>query len=178
MSRLFGSRVYLTGPMDRVPDGGEGWRAKIKPQLQQLGIKVIDPCDKPVNYSIEDKKLREYVHKLKTEHKFDEIKSIYKQIRATDLRFVDVCDFIITYIKLDLHLCGSYEELFLANRQKKPILLFGEKKENYPNWLFGTIPHQFFFETMDELVDYLKNLNVSVTFESRGRWLFLDHSKL
>ena len=51
MNRLEGMRAYLAGAMDRVPDGGVGWRQEIHPTLKRFGIRVLDPCDKPINYA-------------------------------------------------------------------------------------------------------------------------------
>ncbi len=48
MNRLDGMRTYLAGAMDRVPDGGVGWRNRITPMLKSLGVTVFDPCDKPI----------------------------------------------------------------------------------------------------------------------------------
>ena len=38
MSKLKGMRTYLAGAMDRVPDGGTGWRNRITPMLKSLGV--------------------------------------------------------------------------------------------------------------------------------------------
>ncbi len=48
MNNLKDMRTYLVGAMDRVPDGGTGWRNAITPTLKELGIEVLDPCDKPI----------------------------------------------------------------------------------------------------------------------------------
>jgi len=46
-----------------------------------------------------------------------------KQIRPVDLRMVDICDFLVVNLDLQVHACGTYEELFWANRMKKPVLI-------------------------------------------------------
>ena len=46
--KLNGMRTYLAGAMDRVPDGGVGWRNRISPILKSIGVTVLNPCDKPV----------------------------------------------------------------------------------------------------------------------------------
>ena len=45
--KLGGMRTYLAGAMDRVDDGGVGWRNEITPELEALGVTVLNPCDKP-----------------------------------------------------------------------------------------------------------------------------------
>ena len=37
-NKLQGMRTYLVGAMDRVPDGGVGWRNEITPKLKSLNI--------------------------------------------------------------------------------------------------------------------------------------------
>ena len=46
MNRLCGTRTYLAGAMDRVKDGGIGWRNDITPFLEDMGVVVLDPCKK------------------------------------------------------------------------------------------------------------------------------------
>ena len=48
MNRLKGLRCYLAGPIDQAPDDGVEWRQKITPWLEQKGVRVLDPCDKPI----------------------------------------------------------------------------------------------------------------------------------
>ena len=43
MNRLSGQRVYLAGAMDRVQDRGAGWRDKITPFLEDMGVIVFNP---------------------------------------------------------------------------------------------------------------------------------------
>ena len=54
MNRLKGMTAYLCGAMDRVKDGGVKWRQYMTPKLQELGVGVLDPCDKPVEIALED----------------------------------------------------------------------------------------------------------------------------
>ena len=62
MNRLNGLRCYLAGPIDYAADDGVGWRNDITPWLQEKGVKVLDPCDKPIPDSyykeIDEEKLR------------------------------------------------------------------------------------------------------------------------
>ena len=95
-------------------------------------------------------------------------------IRNTDLRMVDLSDFLIVNLDIDKQPCGTYEELFLANRQKKPIILrIPQGKENTPDWLLGTIPHETIFSSWEEIKAYLNTVN-----EGHGRldsrWMFFS----
>ena len=65
MNRLKGMTAYLCGAMDRVADGGVEWREHITPRLQELGVGVFNPCNKPSDYAPEDEDTRELIHALK-----------------------------------------------------------------------------------------------------------------
>ena len=86
MNRLKGMRTYLAGAMDRGPDGGAGWRDKIKPLLERMGVIVLNPCDKPSEIGKEDKHTRDHIERLKVEGKFQQIRDEYGVIRTLDLR--------------------------------------------------------------------------------------------
>lgn len=157
MNRLKGMRSYLAGPMDRVADGGVLWRRRMTPILNQLGVIVMDPCIKPYDGAVESDQGRENRRHLKQQGYLAEVAAIMKEIRCMDLKMVDASDFLICYINTDVHMCGSYEEITLANRQKKPVLCWVEQGRNHtPDWLLGMLPTEMFFSTELELIDYLK----------------------
>ncbi len=173
---LYGSRVYLAGPMDRVSDGGVGWRQDITPFLQSMGIIVLDPCDKPTGLAVETGNYREIRQKLLQEKNFDEITKQVKEIRSIDLRMVDLADFVIVYWNVDIHMCGTLEEVFLANREKKPILIMCEQgKAEMPHWMFGTLPHKHFFDTWEDLQTHVCNVHAG---EIIAGWTLFNYAKL
>jgi nucleoside 2-deoxyribosyltransferase len=171
--RLSSQRVYLAGAMDRVADRGNGWRDSITPFLESLQIVVFNPIKKPTSIGQED----ELAHQLKKQYKlsqqYDELSSLMKVIRAVDLRLVDISDFLIVNLDLDIHPCGTYEEIFWANRQKKPIIIHMVQGKNHaPDWLFGTIPHQMIFSSWEEVKNYLVTVNNSEQIQTFNRWYF------
>lgn len=173
MNRLLNQRVYLAGAMDRVVDRGAGWRENITPFLKDLGIVVFNPICKPTDIGLEDHDTHQIKIKLKQMHRYDELSSMMKTIRAVDLRLVDISDFLIVNLDLDTHPCGTYEEIFWANRQKKPIIIhMVQGKDRTPDWLFGTIPHQMIFSNWDELKNYLYYINNSENIDTYRRWYF------
>ena len=107
MNRLRYSRVYLSGAMDRVKDGGIPWRNDLKPFLNSRGTIVIDPTNKPKcllgNCPVESPESRAEAAKLKSEGRFDEFKEFMRPIRNVDLRFCDITDFTIVNLDLDVH---------------------------------------------------------------------------
>tara|TARA_R110002012_G_scaffold62218_4_gene163615 strand:+ start:405 stop:944 length:540 start_codon:yes stop_codon:yes gene_type:complete len=179
MNRLDGMRTYLAGAMDRVPDGGTGWRKRITPMLKSLGVTVFDPCDKPIEVGIEDEHVRKEIQELKEQGRFDKIREDYRVIRTLDLRCVDISDFVIASIDIDVHACGTYEEIVTANSQKKPVLVWCQQgKENAPNWLFFMLPHQHIFGSLNELLQYLLNVDSNIDTAHYKRWFFLDKDKM
>jgi len=175
MERLKNQRVYLAGAMDRVPDRGSTWRDNITPFLNDLGIVVFNPISKPTGIGLEDKDTHAIKTKLKEKARYDELTSMMKTIRSVDLRLVDISDFLIVNLDLNTHPCGTLEEIFWANRQKKPIIIHMVQGKNHtPDWLFGTIPHQMIFSTWDEIKSYLQHINTSKNIDSHKRWYFFS----
>ena len=83
-------------------------------------------------------------------------------------------DFLIVNLNLDEQPCGTYEELFLANRQKKPIILrIPQGKENTPDWLLGTIPHNTIFSKWSEVKSYIDQVNQGKC-ATDSRWMFFS----
>ena len=174
---LKGSRCYLAGAMDRVPDGGHGWRDNISEFLSELGVIPMNPCKKPILYGREDEKNRSYINRLKKAGRYDEVAEFVKEFRCIDLRMVDVSDFVILNVDTAIHMCGSYEELTLANRQKKPVLIHVEQgKEECPNWIFGMIPHEHIFSSWVSLQNYLIDVNDNDI--RHKRWILFNYEDL
>ena len=176
MQKLLGHRVYLAGPMDRVKDRGRTWRNKITPTLSSMGLNVLNPLKKPTSVGLENNDTAEYKNKLKKKQEYDKLSSLMKEIRAVDLRMVDTSDFIIASLDLDVHLCGTLEEIFWANRQKKPIIIhIVQGKKNTPDWLFGTIPHNMIFSEWSGIPEYLSSINNNISLETTERWCFFNY---
>lgn len=173
MNRLNKSRVYLAGAMDRVPDRGMTWRAAITPFFEEMGVEVFNPISKPTNIGMEDQDSHVIKTKLKKQERYDELTHMMKTIRSVDLRLVDISDFLVVNLDITVHPCGTLEEIFWANRQKKPIIIHMEQGKEYtPDWLFGTIPHQMIFSTWMEIEHYLQHINTSENIDSHKRWYF------
>ena len=175
MDRLRNQRVYLAGAMDRVSDRGNGWRDNITPFLETLGIVVFNPIKKPTKIGEEDNRVHKQKIQLKLNYQYDELSSIMKTIRSVDLRLVDISDFLIVNLDLDVHPCGTYEEIFWANRQKKPIIVhMVQGKQSAPDWLFGTIPHEMIFSSWEPIKEYLIDINTKTEIKTFNRWYFFN----
>jgi len=173
INRLKNQRVYLAGAMDRAADRGNGWRDNITPFLESLNIIVFNPIKKPSLIGKEDEATHQLKKILKSELKYDDLSQLMKTIRSVDLRLVDISDFLIVNLDLDIHPCGTYEEIFWANRQKKPIIIhMVQGKQNAPDWLFGTIPHQMIFSSWNDIQKYLISIANNTDIITYNRWHF------
>lgn len=182
MGRLAGMRVYVSGPMDSPESkGGLVWRKTITPELQKMGIGVIDPTDKPCQGVEEDDETRQKIWKARDEGNYDIVHDYVRQIVKTDLRFVDVSDFLIVYLDVKEFPCGTYDELFMGCNQRKPVLIvcpYGKKK--VPGWLWGRIPHELFFSNFEEMFSYLEEIDIKPIEEidTLNKWVFIDYKKI
>jgi len=175
MNRLAWNRGYLCGAMDRVTDGGIGWRQDLIQSLKHLNILWLDPTRKPIDIGVEDLENRALRHKAKRAGDFEFVRNQMKQIRPVDLRMVDICDFLVVNLDLQVHATGTYEELFWANRMKKPVLVRVEQGiVHTPDWLFGTLPFEMIFSTWDEVKTYLRHVAHDPVIDRLNRWFFFN----
>jgi len=175
--KLTNHRVYLAGPIDHANDDGVGWRQFATPHLKERGIQILDPTDKPTSQcrfnEIGDEK--EMIKKLVELERWDELRDIAKEIVLVDLRMVEVADFLIAYIDPDIHICGTYDEIFEALRHRKPTLVVHKGgKSRMSMWLRGKLNHNFVFETFAELFNYLDALHDGTIEPDYTRWVFFD----
>ncbi len=172
-NRLKNTICYLSGAMDRVKDGGEEWRDAFIRKLTPLGINWHNPCNKPFDTGIEDTENRRLINQYKNKGEFDKVKEAMNPVRHIDLRMVDWSHWLIVYLDLDVHPCGTYEELFIANRQKKPIIVMCKQgKKHIPNWLFAVLPHEMMFGSWRNVYKYVHEVDSAEIVKTHNRWLF------
>lgn len=181
MGLLKDHKCYLSGPMDRVSwEDATNWRTSVKKYLWDLSIGVLDPCDKPVRGHEESPEWRSHINQLKDDGDFDKVADEMKEVCRYDLRMVDVADFIIAYIDMDSHMCGTYHEIFEGIRQRKPVLIVCNKGiSDLPNWLFGVIPYTDMFGNSDwgSLLCRLHDVNRGMV-NDETRWRLFDYNKI
>lgn len=171
MHRLKGSRCYLSGAMEKVSDGGVQWRQALRPFLENLGVTVLDPTDKPTDI-IPETPLAWKEMRIRGE--YDQLRKEMRLLRHIDLRLVDIADFVIVNLDNDVQTCGTWEEIDVANRQKKPVILRIKQGKNHcPLWLFGKLPHEMFFNGWDGVKEYLELVNEGKVNCLR-RWLLFN----
>ena len=175
---LDNSKCALSGAIDRVADDGAVWRNYVKGECKKrnLNIRWFDPCDKPNGLGSETSIEKTHVRELIIQNKWEEAKDFVKEFRRYDLRGIDWSDFVIVKIDLNVHLCGTYNEIFIAERQGKPIFVImgeGQKKTDIPTWLISFINPDEIFESEDDCLDYLEKINQGVV-EMDRRWVKID----
>lgn len=178
MNRLKEMRCYLCGAMEFSGDYGIGWRQDLRAFLDSFRIAWLDPTNKPIDIGIEGKDEITHIRKLLVSGEYEKASILMSVVRSVDLRLVDICDFMIVVIDTDIHHCGTYEELFWANRMKKPILIVVKQgKSKAPGWLFGTVPHQMIFNSFQDMYIYLERIASNSGEEDLGRWRFFKFQK-
>jgi nucleoside 2-deoxyribosyltransferase len=180
MNRLKGLRCYLAGPIDYADDDGVGWRNKATLWLEQKGVAVMDPCNKPTldtEYKeIEEEKIK--LMDLKDQEDYEGLTKIMKPIAHVDLRMLDRSDFVIVYIDMEAKPFGTIWELKTALDQRKPTLVMVEGgKNNVSNWIFGVMNHNWIFGSWGDLFQYLHGINGNTIDADLTRWVFFEQEE-
>ena len=151
-NRLSAQRCYLAGPIDHAQDDGVGWRQAITPMLESMNITVMDPTNKMTSNTRYNEvgEEQENLKLLKDTGRYHELRGEMKPIVLVDLRMVEVADFIIAHIDQTIPMCGTWEELFVSLRQRKPTFVVAEGgKKAMPLWLFGRINPDYIFDSFE-----------------------------
>ena len=177
MKNLRGASLYLSGAIDRVKDDGLGWRKEFKNKCKKANLPVnfLDPTDKPEHLGSEIGEEKNRVRMLMEQHKWDQAKNQAKYFRHIDLRMVDNCHLFIVYIDINCHLCGTYDELFTAEDQRKPMMAImapGQSKWDLPSWLVSIFDEDDVFDDVESCVEHLKLLHEGkIVFDDR--WIMI-----
>jgi hypothetical protein len=180
MNRLNGLAAYLSGPIDFAEDMGAGWRNDITPFLEDMNLRVLDPL-KHCFYGAHniDTVKRPLMAKLEKEGRFEELREEMKEVNHWDLRAVDLSSVVIVNYDINVHMCGTYEEIFKANNQVKPVLLvLSVPRTELPSWIIGRIPQNHMFDSWEDLRSYLTAIDSDpkyrFTQDDEKRWVFFE----
>lgn len=178
-NRLKYHKVYVAGSIDESKDTAHIWRKEISEFLWQHNIGVYNPCDKPTGPP-ENSDFVDYVNSIKDSGDFDKVSEIMYPVIKADLHMVDLSNFVIAAIDKDRHLAGTYCEICYSCLEKKPVIIWcPQGKAAIPNWLFGFgLRHEMFFETLDEVKEYIKHICYDENVDDLGRWRFIDYGKV
>lgn len=176
MGLLQGTSCYLIGSIEGASDAGRGWRQEVKSDLGELGIKCYDPCEKPFLKDIDEtESMQVLVKRLRQERDYDRLAKAMKEIRHYDLRLCDLATFGFAYIDLDCPTCGSWEEIsWLAARLNKPLFFVCKQgKDHIPLWMFGLMPHKYFYDSIKEAVQMIWDIDSGRKPIDSDRWKLL-----
>jgi len=175
MNVLKNSICYLAGPIEKDVEHGKGWRRNVISKLHQSNVNIIflDPTNKEwsTDKTIDD----EVTHSnyLRKAGKWHEMRDYVKKIRRADLRCCDLSDFIIAKVDNKIPTCGTMDEIFTAEDQKKPIFILSEKGlDSIPTWLFSVVREHEVFNSEDDLVKRLIGINTG-KHPTDDRWVFM-----
>ena len=178
MNRLKMMNCYLAGPIQACADMGHGWRDEITPFIESLGVKVFNPL-KPMFHGTAylNEVKRPNMDALKDSENWEALREEVKEINKWDLRAVDLSSFLVVNYDCNVHMCGTYHEIFMANKQNKPVLMVTKDKKAVPLWMHGIVPmRSHCFESWEDLKSYLTRINSDPNFKfdvaDTKRWLF------
>jgi nucleoside 2-deoxyribosyltransferase len=168
---LHRTKCYLAGNIENS-EAPSRWRDYVKTELSAVGIIFFDPLKKPFLDSVnEDKEHIARLIKLRREGRHAELAKIMRKIRVEDLSLVDRADFIIASISARTASWGTAEEVFWANRMKKPIfLVVMEGKAACPFWIFGTLPVDQIYGRIEDVIADLRQIDSGEKKIDLTRW--------
>ena len=166
MKYLSEANFYLSGPIEFDQD--PNWRIPfIETFKTKFDINFFDPFSDPKQQCVEE------IKSIKEKKDFDNLSEIAKKFVRKDLAMVDRCDALVAYLPYKVPTVGTHHEIINANNMKKPIMLVcPEGKENIPIWYYGCLNHKIFFNSWQELYDYLESINSGDLIKQR-RWDFV-----
>jgi nucleoside 2-deoxyribosyltransferase len=165
------TKCYLAGNIENS-NAPHSWRDQVKTELADTGIIFFDPLKKPFMDSVnEDREHMARLAKLREESHFEDLSKIMRKIRVEDLSLVDRSDFIIAVISAKTASWGTAEEVFWANRMKKPIfLVVSEGRQACPFWIFGTLPADQIYGAVPEIIADIRQLDSGEKKLDLTRW--------
>jgi hypothetical protein len=177
MNKLYKTTAYLIGPIESEIDAGMSWRMYVKDKLDKIGIRCFDPCAKPFIKDLsETVDYQNCIKKLREDENYDELSIHMKEIRSYDLRLCDLATFAFCYIDGDKKTCGSWEEVFwMGGRLKKPVFfVYKQGKKNIPLWMYGVIPHKYFYNSIDDALNMIYDIDSGKREIDSDRWKLLN----
>jgi nucleoside 2-deoxyribosyltransferase len=165
------TKCYLAGNIENS-NAPHSWRDLVKTELAATGIIFFDPLKKPFMDSVnEDREHMVRLGKMREEGCFDDLSKIMRKIRVEDLSLVDRSDFIIAVISAKTASWGTAEEVYWANRMKKPIyLIIAEGKRSCPFWIFGTLPADQIYDNVGDVIADIMKIDSGEKKLDLSRW--------
>ena len=169
------TKCTVIGPMQYAD--GRSIRTYLAEKLSEYGITVFNHYNKPfINAVEEDETARANFKSMLENEDYDNLAAA-NNIRTFDLKLIDISDFIIFTYDPDVITCGAWEEFFWANRMKKPIFFVNSKgKKRTPFWVFWTIPHKYIYDSVEDALKVIGDIDSGAHPIDSERWKLLKES--
>ena len=167
------TRTYLVGHMQY--SDGRNWREYVEKELESLNITVFNPYKKPFVKDVEeDEAARSRMADDMVNGYYNDVAERMSVVRSYDLNLVDRSDFIVAHLLPDVASWGSAEEIVTAVRMKKPIFISMEGgKSQTPLWIMGMLPHHYIYNSVDEVLEMIHQINDGNKAIDSDRWRLL-----
>lgn len=154
---------------------GRDWRQEVTEKLSKLSITCFNPYEKPFIKDVEeDEGSRILMEKWMQDEDYELVAKKMKTVRAYDLNLVDRSDFIIAHLVPDVASWGSAEEIVTAVREKKPVFVSMQGgKCKAPLWMLGMLPHKYIYNSLDEIIKMLYDIDNGRKNIDSDRWRLL-----
>lgn len=167
------TKTYLVGHMQYSE--GRDWREFVENELEKLNITVFNPYKKPFVKDVdEDEGARQKMAEDMVSGYYNDVADRMNTVRSYDLNLVDRSDFIIAHLLPEVASWGSAEELVTAVRMKKPIFISMQGgKSKTPLWIMGMLPHHYIYDSIEEILDMIHQINDGKKAIDSDRWRLL-----
>jgi len=172
---LHKTKTYLIGHMQY--GDGSNWRAETTQKLEEFGVSVMDPYHQPFLHKVEETpETHDILRQKMKDGDFEEVAAHMKQVRNLDLSMVDRADFLICYINPEIPTFGTVEELSIACQIKRPVFVAVEGgKAKTPFWVMGMLPHNYIYDSVDEIIQKLGQIHREEIPIDSCRWRLFDY---
>jgi nucleoside 2-deoxyribosyltransferase len=192
-ARLKGAFCYELGPIQYASDNGINWRTKATKFLNNLGIGVFNPLDKPCDHAVEGPNTQKDLDFLKkaannaleegnkaaAEIYYHEIHRIMKDITSIDLRLCDKSDFGLMFSDPTIYSAGTWVEYGKFMLDRKPVVMWLDGPiTQIPFWAHGTTHFSLMHTSLDNALEYIRSIHEDENINRLNRWKFFDLNKV
>lgn len=178
MGYLAHTKCYLVGPIEHDKSFGMDWRQAAVKELNDLGVTIYNPLDRPVwmehiaPYIPMAVSRDEVLEKIEASDS-ESTKYVLAQefVRRICLRYIHSCDFVLCYL-LNAKTFGTTEELVVAHQARKPVIMICP--DNIPSlWIYDLVKDQYIFKNLRESLSFLNEINDGIAKLEILKWIFI-----
>lgn len=152
-------KAYLCGSIQDARDGGVKWRDKLKPKLEELGIKVLDPCKSEANLTdgtVNDAK--EMMAGWVAAGHWDKFLDHMRRVRNSDIEMVRESDMLIVFLDWRQKFGGTIAEMHEAFYRHIPLyVVCYDPVSDWNHWVLSMVKDGGqIFENWAQLVEFIE----------------------